>query len=148
MSSINSICTSLEKENKSRNIFLQPIDQQYFKNSKYGNDEYGNFFQEFDLNPFNLLDISTDSETESCRKSSVDDDLLSLENKFTFNILKEDWQKSIKEFKQSQKERNIKQIIERNNIMKKYISNQLHKFQKIKVDVIKEKLNSQITMTK
>jgi hypothetical protein len=101
MESQNVYCSIENKENNSEGIFLQPIDQQYFKNVKNTFDEMNNFFQDFEHNPMGLLDLSTDSETDFSRKSSFSEESFQLNERISSFMINDAISK-IKDYKQAQ----------------------------------------------
>jgi hypothetical protein len=85
----------IRKQN-SEKIFLQPIDQQYDNTpSKHETEEHKKFFDEYEQNTMDYLNMSTDSETQLSRQTSFED---FDEVKLTTSLI-DNWKDSIEKFK-------------------------------------------------
>jgi hypothetical protein len=85
----------IRKQN-SEKIFLQPIDQQYDNTlSKQETEEHKKFFDEYEQNTMDYLNMSTDSETQLSRQTSFED---FDEVKLTTSLI-DNWQDSVEKFK-------------------------------------------------
>lgn len=92
---------SKPQNHESEVIFLQPIDQQYEKTAKIGQDlNNSKFFEDYEQNMIDYLNLSTDSDSNCSRKYS-DKDLETSSIKVS-ESLKEDWKSNIRNFKQNQ----------------------------------------------
>ena len=88
------------RRQNSEKIFLQPIDQQYDNNGSFKSelDDQNKFFDSYEQNMIDYLNISTDSETHLSRHSSFDEEPIKLTNS-----LCENFQENIEKLKNTHK---------------------------------------------